>query len=101
MTEIDIDKERESDDKSVSHDESHESDKKYEKYGESNGENYEAYGTKNSSAYTPYKGQVFENVYDRYESDYEEDQPGQEPKPTTRTPKELCCKKGWFFKIQK
>ena len=48
MTEIDIDKERESDDTSVSHVKSKESDKKYEKYGEFNGENYEWYETKNS-----------------------------------------------------
>ena len=48
MAEIDIDKEKESDDTSVSHDKSNESDKKYEKYGEFNGENYEAYETKSS-----------------------------------------------------
>ena len=96
MTAIDIDKERESNDSSVSH----ESDKKYEKYGESNGENYEAYGTKNSSAYTPYKGQAVENVYDRYESDYEEEGAEQEPKSTTCTPKKLCCKTGWLLNME-
>ena len=78
MTEIDIDKERESDDKSVSHDESHESDKKYEKYGEFNGENYEAYETKSSQEQAAYKetGQAVEVVYDRCDSDYGAEEPG-------------------------
>ena len=96
MTAIDIDKERESDDSCVTH----ESDKKYEKYGESNQENSEASRTKSSSEYTPYKGHAVEVVYDRYESDYEEDGAEQEPKPTTCTPKELCCKTGWLLNME-
>ena len=94
MNEIDIDIEKNPDDARVSHDKSNESDHKYEKYGESIEESYEASRTKNSSEYTPYKGQAVEVVYDRYESDYEEEQSGQESKPTTCTPKELCCNKG-------
>ena len=93
MTAIDIDQESESDGSSVSHDKSCESDGKYEKYGESK-EGYEAYKTKSSHEYTPYKeaDQAVELVYDRYDSDYEEEQPGQEPKP-----KESCCKKGRLY----
>ena len=94
MTAIEIDKDRESDDACVTHDKSNESDNNYEKYGDSNGESYEASRAKNSSEYTPYEGHAVEVVYDRYESDYEEEQTGQEPKPTTR--KESCCKKGWL-----
>ena len=94
MTEIDIDIEKNPDDARVSRDKSNESDHKYEKYGDSNGESYEASRTKSSSEYTSYKGQTVEVVYDRYESDYEEDQPGQESKPTTR--KDSCCMKGWL-----
>ena len=96
MTAIDIDQERESD-SSVSHDKSHESDGKYEKYGKSKEEGYEAYKTKSSpEGYTPYNenDQAAEVVSDRYDSDYEAEQPGQEPKPTTCTPKESCCIKG-------
>ena len=97
MTAIDIDQERESDESSVSHDKSHESDGKYEKYGGSKEEGYEAYRTQNlSEGYTPYNGtgQAVELVYDRYDSDYEAEQPEQEPKSCT--PKESCCKKGWL-----
>ena len=97
MTAIDIDRERESD-SSVSHDKSNESDGKYEEYGESKKEAYEAYKTKSSPEDTPYKeaDNVAELVYDRYDSDYEAEQPGQEPTSTTCTPKESCCKKGWL-----
>ena len=94
MNEIDIDIEKNPDDACVSHDKSNESDHKYEKYGDSNGESYEASRTKSSSEYTPYKGQVVENVYDRYDTDYEEEQPEQESKPTTR--KDSCCVKVWL-----
>ena len=96
MNAIDIDHQRKSDDSCTSDENSHESDKKYEKYGESNEENYEAYRTKNlPEGYTPYKGsdQAVEVVYDRYDSDYEPEQPGQEAKPTS------CCKKGWFSNL--
>ena len=92
MDAIDIDQERESDDPCVSPDKSHESD---EKYGESKEENYEAYRTKNlPEGYIPYNGtgQAVELVYDRYDSDYEAEQPGKVPKSCT--PKESCCKKG-------
>ena len=95
MTAIDIDQERESDGSSVSNDKSNESDGKYEEYGESKEKNYEAYRTKNlPEGYTPYNGtgQAVELVYDRYDSDYEAEQPGKEPKPCI--PKESCCKKG-------
>ena len=99
MTAIDIDQERESDGSSVSHDHSQGSDGKYDKYGESREKNYEAYSTKNlPEGYTPYNesGQAVELVYDRYDSDYEAEQPGQEAESTTCTPKESCCKKGWL-----
>ena len=98
MNAIDIDQERKSDDLCTSDENSHESDKKYEKYGESNEENYEAYRTKSlPEGYTPYNGtgQAVELVYDRYDSDYEAEQPGQGAKSTT-APNESCCKKGWF-----
>ena len=100
MTAIDIDQEREFD-SSVSYDKSHESDGKYEKYDESKKEGYEAYKTKSSTEYTPYNeaDQAAEVVYDRYDSDYEAEQPGKEPKPTTCTPKGSCCKKGWLSNI--
>ena len=94
MNAIDIDQERKSDDPCVSPDKSHESD---QKYGESNEENYDAYRTKNlPEGYTPYKGsdQAVELVYDRYDSDYEPEQPGQEVKPTS------CCKKGWLSNLE-
>ena len=90
MTAIDIDQERESDESSVSHDKSHESDKKYEKYGESKEEGYEAYRT----------GQANEVVYDRYDSDYEGEQPGNEPRLSTCIPKESCCKKGGLSNME-
>ena len=102
MTAIDIDQERESDESSVSHDKSHKSDGKYEKSGESNEESYEAYTTKKlPEGYTTYKeiGQAVELVYDRYDSDYEAEQPGQEPKPVTCTPKESCYNKGLLSNI--
>ena len=100
MDAIEIDQERESDDSCVSHDKSYESDKKYEKYGESNGENYEAYRANSSSEYTPYRGQAVEVVYDQYDTDYEAEQPGQTPKPTTCTHKESCCIKGWLSNLE-
>ena len=57
MNAIDIDHQRKSDDSCTSDENSHESDKKYEKYGESNEENYEAYKTKSlPEGYTPYNG---------------------------------------------
>ena len=99
MTAIDIDQERESD-SSVSHDKSRESEGKYEKYGGSKEEGYEAYKTKSSpEGYTPYNeaDQAAEVVYDRYDSDYEAEQPGQEPKPCI--PNESCCKKGRLSNI--
>ena len=101
MTAIDIDQERESDESSVSNDKSRESDGKYEKYGGPKEEGYEAYGTKNSPEYTPYNeaGQAVEVVYDRYDSDYEAEQPGQGAKSTT-APNESCCKKGWFSNFE-
>ena len=103
MNAIDIDQERKSDGSCVSDEKSHESDKKYEKYGESNEEDYEAYRTKNlPEGYTPYKGsdQAFELVYDRYDSDYEAEQPGQETNPTSCFRKESCCKKGWLSNFE-
>ena len=42
-------------------------------------------------------GQAVEVVYDRYDSDYEAEQPGQEPTPCT--PKESCNKTGWLSNI--
>ena len=96
MTAIDIDHERESVESSVSNDQSNETDGKNEE-GESKEKHYEAYRTKNlPEGYTPYNGtgQAVELVYDRYDSDYEAEQPGQEP--TTCIRKELCCKKGWL-----
>ena len=97
MNVIDIDQEKESDDPNVPHDKAHESDKKYENSDESNEESYEAYRTKSSpEGYTPYKetGQAVELVYDRYDSDYEAEQVGQEPRSTSCTRKESCCTKG-------
>ena len=83
MNVIDIDQERESDDSSISHDKSHASDGKYEEYEESQKEGTEAHRTKSSSEYTPYNenGQAVDLVYDRYDSDYEAEQPG----PRTKT----------------
>ena len=98
MIAIDIDQEKDSDESShssVSHDQSQESDGKYEEYGKSKEKNYEAYRTKNlPEGYAPYNGsdQAVELVYDRYDSDYEADQADQEAK--SATPKESCCKKG-------
>ena len=102
MTAIDIDQERESDESSVSHDKSRESDGKYEKYDGSKEEGYEAYKTKNSPEYTPYNetGQTVEVVYDRYDSDYEADQPDQEPKSILCSRKESCCTKGWLSNLE-
>ena len=103
MTAIDIDQERESDESSVSHDKSRESEGKYEKYGGSKEEGYEAYKTKSSpEGYTPYNenDQAAEVVYDRYDSDYETEQPGQEARSTTCIPKESCCKKGWLSNME-
>ena len=74
MNVIDIDREKKSDDSSVSRDKPHESDKMND---ESNEESYEAYRTQSlPEEYTPYKetGQAIELVYDRYDSDYEADQ---------------------------
>ena len=99
MNVIDIDREKKSDISSVCHETAHVSDKKYEKSGESNEESYEAYKTKSlPEEYTPYKetGQAVELVYDRYDSDYEGEQPGQELKSTPCTRKESCCQKGWL-----
>ena len=98
MNAIDIDHQRKSDDSCTSDENSHESDKKYEKYGESKEEGYEAYKTKSSTEYTPYNeaDQAAEVVYDRYDSDYEAEQPGQEPKSTPCNRKESCCTKGWL-----
>ena len=93
MNSIDIDQEKKSDDSSVSH------DKEYEKSDGSNEESYEAYRTKNlPEGYTPYNGagQAVELVYDRYDSDYEADQPDQEPKSILCSRKESCCSKGWL-----
>ena len=104
MNSIDIDQEKKSDDSSVSHDKSRKSDKEYEKSGESNEESYEAYRTKSlPEGYTPYKetGQAVELVYDRYDSDYEGEQPGQEPKSTSSNRKESCCTKGWLSNFKR
>ena len=103
MNSIDIDQEKKSDDSSVSHDKSRESDKEYEKSDESNEENYEAYRTKSlTEGYTPYNGtgQAVELVYDRYDSDYEADQPDQEPKSILCSRKETCCTKGWLSNLE-
>ena len=99
MTAIDIEQDRESDDPSVSRDQPHDSDKKYENSDESNEEGYGAYRTKSlPEGYSHYKktGQAVELVYDRYDSDYEGEQPGQELKSTPCTRKESCCQKGWL-----
>ena len=103
MNVIDIDREKKSDDSNVPNDNAHESGKRYEKSGESNEESYEAYRTKNlPEGYIPYKetNQAVELVYDRYDSDYEEEQPGNATKSTTCTPKESCCKKGWLSNLE-
>ena len=70
MTAIDIDQERESDESSVHHDKSHESDRKYEKYGESEEEGYEAYKFKSNI----HSGQQRElnNSYESYGKSNEE-----------------------------
>ena len=102
MTAIDIDQEREYDESNVSDDKSQEPDGKYEEYGKSKEKNYEAYRTKNlPEGYTPYNetSQPVELVYDRYDSDYEAEQPGQGAKSTT-APNESCCKKGWFSNFE-
>ena len=102
MNSTDIDQEKKSDDSSISHDKSRESDKEYEKSGESTEESYQAYRTKNlPEGYTPYNGtgQAVELVYDRYDSDYEGEQPSQEPKSTPCNRKESCCKKGWLSNL--
>ena len=103
MNTIDIDQEKKSDDSSVSHDKSRESDKKYEKSGESNEESYEAYRTKSlPEGSTPYRepGQAVEVEYDRYDCDYEAEQPGQEPKSILCSRKESCCTKGWLSNLE-
>ena len=43
--------------------------------------------------------QAVEVVYDRYDSDYEAEQPGQEANPTSCYRKESCCKKGWLSNL--
>ena len=43
--------------------------------------------------------QAVEGVYDRYDSDYEAEQRGQEANPTTCFRKESCCKKGWLSNL--
>ena len=96
MNSTDIDQEKKSDDSSISHDKSRESDKEYEKSGESTEESYQAYRTKNlPEGYTPYRGtgQAVENVYDRYDSDYEADQADQEPESILCS-RQSCCTKG-------
>ena len=88
MTAIDIDQERAFD------------ESEYEKNGEPK-EGYEAYRTKNlPEGYTPYNGtdQAVELVYDRYDSDYETEQPGQEAKSTSCAHNE-SCKKGWLLNL--
>ena len=97
MNVIDIDREKKSDDSCVSRDKPHESCKKYEKSDESKEESYEAYSTKSlPEGYTSYKetGQAVEIEYDRYDTDYEADHPGQEPKPISCSQKASCCTKG-------
>ena len=97
MNVIDIDQEKTSDDSNVPVDKAHESDKTYENSDESNEESYEAYKTKSlPEEYTPYKetGQAVELVYDRYDSDYETEQAGQESRSTPCNQKESCCTKG-------
>ena len=103
MNEIDIDQEKKSDDSSVSHDRAQESDGKYEKSDESNEESYEAYRTKSlPEGYTPYNGtgQAVELVYDRYDSDYEADQPDEEQTSIVCSQKESCCSKGWLSNLE-
>ena len=103
MTAIDIEQDRESDDPSVSRDQPHDSDKKYENSDESNEEGYGAYRTKSlPEGYSHYKktGQAVELVYDRYDSDYEGEQPGQEPKSTPCNQKESCCSKGELLNLE-
>ena len=100
---MDIDQEKKSDDSSVSHDRAHDSDGKFEKSDESNEESYEAYRTKSlPEGYTPYRvpGQAVEVEYDRYDSDYEAEQPGQEPKSILCSRKESCCTKGWLSNLE-
>ena len=97
MNVIDIDQEKTSADSNVLDDKAHESEKDYENSDESNEESYEAYRTKSlPEGYTPYKetGQAVELVYERYDSDYEAEQPGQEPKSIPCNRKESCCTKG-------
>ena len=97
MNVIDIDQEKNSDDSNVPHEKADESEKKYENSDESNEEGYGAYRTKSlPEGYSHYKktGQAVELVYDRYDSDYEGEQPGQEPKSTPCNQKESCCTKG-------
>ena len=70
MNTIDIEQEKESGDPCASQDMSHESDKKYEKSGESTEESYEAYRLKGSpERNTSYRaiGQDVENVNDRFD----------------------------------
>ena len=77
----------------------HKSNRRYETYGDSIEESYEASKTKRSSEYIPYKGHVVENVYDRYESDYEEEEPEQQSNTNPSTRKQSCCIKGWLANL--
>ena len=103
MNVIDIDREKKSDDSSVCHETADVSDKNYENSDESNEESYEAYRTRSlPEGYKPYKetDQAVELVYDRYDSDYEAEQPGQEPKSTPCNQKESCCSKGELLNLE-
>ena len=73
-----------------------ESDNSSNTNGESSVEGYQHYANSNlPEGYTPYKD-TGQNIYDRYDSDYEASETvGQEAKSTC-TENESCCKIGWL-----
>ena len=88
MNETNIARQRESDISSCSND-------------ESNVENYENYRTKSlPEGYTAYK-KTEQNVYDRYDTDYEDEEtPDQGEDKGSCDSKKSCCKIGWLLYLE-
>jgi len=90
MNETNLTQQRESDISSCSDD-------------ESNGENYENYRTKSlPEGYTAYRkaGQADENVYDRYNSDYEGAETPDQGGDKRSCKSKSCCKIGWLSNLE-
>ena len=59
-------------------------------------ESYQHYARSNlPEGYTPYK-ETGQNVYDRYDSDYEASETVEQEAKSTCTGNESCCKLGWL-----